>query len=76
MGLHVWFDKEGDFLEITTEKKKGFFKDLGNGVFERVDEEGNTIGFALLNVSKRSKEVVDVPFAVQFKKLRARNSSD
>lgn len=70
MGIQVWFDKEGDFLEITTEKKQGFFKDLGNGVFERVDEEGNTIGFALLNVSQRSKREIEVPFALQFKKPR------
>lgn len=66
--LNVWFDEEGDFLEVVSGDKKGFFKDLGNGVFERVDEKGNTIGFALLNIKKRSKEKLEVPFDIKFKK--------
>lgn len=64
--LNVWFDEEGDFLEITSVRKKGFFKDLGNGIFERVDEDGNIIGFAVLNVKKRSKKEISVPFDVKF----------
>lgn len=64
--INVWFDKEGDFLEITTNKKKGFFKDLGNGIFKRIDKDGNIIGFALLNVRKRSKKEVSVPLDVHF----------
>lgn len=65
--LSVWFDEEGDFLEITLDHEEGFFNDLGNGVFERVDEEGNTIGFAVLNV-KAGKEH-ELPFDGEFTKL-------
>ncbi|MBS1263014.1 MAG: hypothetical protein MAG715_00181 [Methanonatronarchaeales archaeon] len=64
--LSVWFDEEGDFLEVVSEGRKGFFRDLGNGVFERVDEEGNTIGFALLNVKERKER--DIPFDAKFEK--------
>lgn len=64
--LNVWFDEKGDFLEISTGKKKGFFKDLGNGVFERVDKDGNTIGFAILNVSGRARRELKVPFEIEF----------
>lgn len=68
----MWYDEEGDFLEITSKRKKGFFKDLGGGVFERVDEDGNTIGFAILNVKKRDREEVTIPFDIRFgEKARA-----
>jgi len=67
-GLNVWFDEEGDFLEFTSEEKKGFFKDRGNGVFERVDEDGKTIGFAILNVKERDLENIEVPFDVSFER--------
>lgn len=66
--ISVWFDKEGDFLEISVGKRKGFFRDLGNGVFERVDKKGNVIGFAVLNVTKRTRKELMVPLEVKFLK--------
>ena len=53
--LNVWFDKEGDFLEITVGKPvKGFFREIGNDMLERVDvKSGKVIGFSILNFSKR-----------------------
>lgn len=65
-GLSVWYDEEGDYLELTREDKQWYFVDIGNGVFERVDENGETIGFAVLNVSSRKKR--DLPFDVTFEK--------
>lgn len=65
--LSVWFDEEGDFLEVTVDGETGHFNDLGNGVFERVDEDGNTIGFAVLNVTARKDR--DLPFDADFTKL-------
>lgn len=65
--LSVWFDEEGDFLEITLDEEKGFFNDLGDGVFERVDEEGNTIGFAVLDVTARKDR--ELPFDAEFRTL-------
>jgi len=65
--MKVWFDEEGDFLEVRSEEKEGFFKDLGNGIFKRIDKEGNTIGFAILNVRKKSKEGLEIPFNAKFK---------
>lgn len=75
MGLSVWFDEEGDFLEVTRDHEKGFFKDLGNGIFERVDEEGNTVGFAVLNVTTRKEH--EPPFDAEFTTLSpVREGSD
>lgn len=64
--LSVWYDEEGDYLELTREETEGFFVDLGEGVFERVDEDGETIGFAVLNVSSRKDR--ELPFDVTFEK--------
>lgn len=65
-GLSVWFDEEGDLLEITQKDTEGHFKDLGDGIFERVDEDGNTISFAVLNVKTRKGR--ELPFDVGFTK--------
>lgn len=66
--INVRYDEEGDFLEVSSEKKKGYFEDLGNGIFERVDENGNTIGFAILNTKKREDKEISVPFEISFGK--------
>ena len=50
--IKVWYDKEGDYLEVLFEKKAGYFKETENdAVMEKVDEEGNIIGFSILKVS-------------------------
>jgi uncharacterized protein YuzE len=51
--VKVWFDREGDFLEVTFEEKPGFMRETDNdAVMERVDEQGKVIGFSVLGVSK------------------------
>lgn len=62
--LSVWYDEEGDYLELTRATESGYFVDLGDGVFERVDEEGDTVGFAVLNASSRKER--ELPFDVTF----------
>lgn len=65
--MKVWFDEEGDYLEIGFGKKKGHFKDIGNELWERV-EEGVVKGIAILNFRKRTKgktAVIDLPLNIQ-----------
>jgi uncharacterized protein YuzE len=59
--MRVWYDKEGDFLEVTFRDAKGYMRDLGDDIFERVDEQGKVIGFAIFNFSKRDQQAVEVP---------------
>lgn len=59
--MRVWYDKEGDFLEVTFRDAKGYMRDLGDDIFERVDEQGQVLGFAIFNFSKRDQQVVEVP---------------
>ena len=50
--IKIWYDKEGDYLEVIFERKAGYFKETENdAVMEKVDEEGNIIGFSILKVS-------------------------
>ena len=50
--IRIWYDKEGDYLEVLFERKKGYFRETKNdAVMEKVDEEGNIIGFSILKVS-------------------------
>ncbi len=50
--IKIWYDKEGDYLEVLFERKKGYFKETENdAVMKKVDEEGNIIGFSILKVS-------------------------
>ena len=50
--IKVWYDREGDYLEVLFERKAGYFKETENdAVMEKVDKEGNTIGFSILRVS-------------------------
>jgi uncharacterized protein YuzE len=50
--VKVWYDEEGDYLEVLFEREKGYFRETGNdAVMEKVDEEGCIIGFSILKVS-------------------------
>lgn len=52
--LRIWFDREGDLLEI--EPKKTFI-DVGNDIFVRLNHEGNITGFIILNAIKRKTKM-------------------
>ena len=44
--LKIWYDKEGDFLEVMFEQRAGHFRETANPhVVEKVDEDGNVLGF-------------------------------
>ena len=59
--VKMWFDPEADFLEVTFEQKAGYFRDTDNeAVMEKVDEQGNVIGFSVLRVSALKKSPLEV----------------
>ena len=50
--LKIWYDKEGDFLEVTFEQRAGYFRETANPhVMEKVDDKGNVLGFSVMRVS-------------------------
>ena len=54
--IKVWYDREGDFLEVLFERKPGYFRQTSSEqVMEKVDEEGHVIGFHVLRASRLSQ---------------------
>ena len=50
--IKIWYDEEGDYLEVLFERKAGYFKETTNdAVMEKVDDKGNIIGFSILKMS-------------------------
>ena len=59
--VKLWFDKQGDYLEVIFEKKAGFFRQTKNdAVMEKVDAKGHILGFSVLNVSKLAQKLLQV----------------
>jgi uncharacterized protein YuzE len=59
--VKVWFDPEADFLEVTFSEAPGYMRETENdAVMERVDVDGNLLGFSILAVSQlaRSKPLI------------------
>jgi uncharacterized protein YuzE len=55
--ITVWYDKEGDYLEVIFERKSGYFRETEHdAVMEKVDDQGNVIGFSILKVSALKEE--------------------
>lgn len=52
----VWYDEEGDYLEVLFDRKAGYFRETENdAIMEKVDEKGNIIGFSILKISALKK---------------------
>jgi uncharacterized protein YuzE len=55
--LKVWFDAEADYLEVRFSDAAGYDKETNHdAVMERVDAEGQVIGFSIMGVSQFSKD--------------------
>ena len=60
--MNLYYDEEGDFLEINVgEFTKGFFRDVGKGISERIDEKtGKVTGIAIMGFKKRTEKLKDL----------------
>jgi hypothetical protein len=62
--VKVWFDREGDFLEVRFSDAPGYLRETDqDAVMERVDAAGHILGFTVMAVSKLDK---DHPLVAQF----------
>jgi len=62
--VNVWYDKEGDYLEVLFERKEGYFRETeDDALMEKVDKNGNVIGISILKVS----DLQDKPLSVSLK---------
>ena len=63
--VYVWFDPEGDFLEVTLDASKDgdMEQTADRRIAVKVDDDGNIIGFHILHVSALMDEK-GLPFEV------------
>ena len=55
--VKIWYDKEGDYIEVLFGRKAGYFRETENdAVMEKVDATGNVVGFSILRISSISKQ--------------------
>ncbi len=61
MKLKVWYDPEGDFLEVMFDQKPGYFRETVNDqVMEKVDKAGNVLGFSILKISALKQKTLQI----------------
>ncbi len=59
--VKIWYDPEGDYLEVIFDQKAGYFRETPNDqVMEKVDEQGNILGFSVLRVSALKERPLEV----------------
>jgi uncharacterized protein YuzE len=63
--MRIWYDREGDFLEIVFREAKGYFREIAEDVYERVDEAGELLGYALFNVARHEQQAITIPLESQ-----------
>ena len=72
--MHVYYDAEGDFLEFHIGNyRKGYFRDAGEGIVERIDEKtGEITGIGILSFKKRTAKKdleVKLPHQLEIRSL-------
>ncbi len=67
--LQIYYDEEGDFLELQIgDYTGGYFKNLGDGVFERVDKQTNSVtGIAIHGFKKRTQGLKEIKLSLPVK---------
>lgn len=59
--VKIWFDREADYLEVLFDQREGFFRETENDqVMEKVDADGNILGFSVLKVSALTKAPLEL----------------
>jgi len=59
--VRIWYDSEGDYLEVIFDQKPGYFPETqSDQVMEKVDDQGNVLGFSVLRVSAMKEKPLEV----------------
>ena len=67
--MNLYYDEEGDFLEITSRDISNcYFDNLGDGIFEIVNKGKKDVrGIAVFSFKVRTKKLEEVKLSLQFK---------
>lgn len=62
--VKLWYDPEGDFMEVIFDEKAGYFRETEDErVMEKVDADGNVLGFSVMKVSSLKGKPFEVALA-------------
>lgn len=62
--VKIWYDREGDYLEVIFEDAPASLEEIDDDVYERRTPEGQVIGFAVFNFSKHDRDSLTLPLTV------------
>jgi uncharacterized protein YuzE len=62
--MKVWYDREGDYLEVTFEETPAVMDEIEADVFERRSPDGRVVGFAVFNFSRHDRDSLTLPLAI------------
>lgn len=67
--MNIYYDEEGDFLEITNgDISNCFFDNVGDGVFRIIDKETKEVkGIAIHSFKARTKDLNEIKLSLPFK---------
>ncbi|MBI4339832.1 MAG: DUF2283 domain-containing protein [Chloroflexi bacterium] len=57
----IWYDPKGDYLEVIFDQQKGYFRETKDDrVMEKVDAQGNILGFSILGLGSIKEKPLEV----------------
>lgn len=62
--VKVWYDQDGDYLEVIFEEAPAPLEEVDEDIFERKTSDGRVVGFSVLNVSKHDRDRLTLPLIV------------
>ena len=72
--LKIWYDPEGDYLEVNFARQPGVFQATPvPNILVKLDADGRIIGFSVLNISEVAETPmeIDIPLVLERQILRA-----
>ena len=60
--LTIWYDREGDYLEVAFEDVAAEMAEIAEDVFERRTPDSRVVGFAVFNFSQHDRDQLTLPF--------------
>lgn len=60
--MSIWYDEEGDYLEITLKRSPDtYFKEVKKGFFEIIDlKTHELVGYAIFDFTSRKEKSIDI----------------
>ena len=65
--IRIWYDREGDILEVIFEDVSAVMEEIADDVFERRTPDGRVVGIMVMNFSQHDRDKLNLPLAVTVK---------